>query len=58
MPAPNVSRVQGKRSAFHMSKYLKVKNKANKTDKKYILSPFTLTNKLSQRPKSQDRVQN
>lgn len=39
MPAPNVSRVQGKSSAFHMSKYLKVKNKANKTDKKYIFSP-------------------
>ena len=56
MPAPTVSRVQGKRSAFRMSKYLEVKNKANKTDKKYIFSPFILTNKLSQRPKSQGHV--
>lgn len=34
MPDLNISRVQGKRFIFYLSKCSKVKNKANKTDNK------------------------
>ena len=38
MSLPNTITLQDKRSTYHMSKYMKVKNKANKTKKKYVFS--------------------